>query len=332
MKFKKLVLFIILLLILLIISVYIFQNNIDNNLKNQDNNTENDNTVQNNTSTNNITSEKVSEYNNPCIPKGFKKIETETASWEIENGVPKGWNTGLIIEDEIGNQFVWVPVNFANEYNNLTYTNFNTKTMYSLPDTTEKENLQIIKYGGFYVARYEAGITEEMNKKNTNYIEGIPLSKKGTIPWNCISTEQAIINSQKMYSNKDVSSDLITSRQWVYINSWFSACGYDIKDPKQYGNYSNTSFTFSGLYSEDNGKNYIYGENKRKSQFNIIIATGISDRNVNNNIYDFYGNLSECTIEGIAYGGYYDNSSISDPYTNSWANSKTGFRVVLYQL
>ena len=53
---------------------------------------------------------KKSSYNNPIVPEGFKKIETDTASWELENGIPKGWNSGLVIEDEIGNQFVWVPI------------------------------------------------------------------------------------------------------------------------------------------------------------------------------------------------------------------------------
>lgn len=33
-----------------------------------------------------------SSYDNPIIPDGFKKFETEDASWKIENGIPKGWN------------------------------------------------------------------------------------------------------------------------------------------------------------------------------------------------------------------------------------------------
>ena len=55
-------------------------------------------------------SENKYQYNNPIIPEGFHKLETETASWNIENGVPKGWNNGLVIEDNRGNQFVWIPV------------------------------------------------------------------------------------------------------------------------------------------------------------------------------------------------------------------------------
>lgn len=29
-------------------------------------------------------------YKNPIIPEGFKKVETKTASWDLENGVIKG--------------------------------------------------------------------------------------------------------------------------------------------------------------------------------------------------------------------------------------------------
>ena len=44
-------------------------------------------------------------YKNPIIPEGF-----HTASWEKqEDGAIKGWNNGLVIEDDKGNQFVWVP-------------------------------------------------------------------------------------------------------------------------------------------------------------------------------------------------------------------------------
>lgn len=38
---------------------------------------------------------KKSSYDNPIIPDGFKKIETEDASWKIENGIPTGWNNRI---------------------------------------------------------------------------------------------------------------------------------------------------------------------------------------------------------------------------------------------
>ena len=53
----------------------------------------------------------ISYYNNPIIPKGFHTVDTETAKWtKKENGSIKDWNKGLVIEDENGNQFVWIPV------------------------------------------------------------------------------------------------------------------------------------------------------------------------------------------------------------------------------
>ena len=70
--------------------------------------------IDNNQINDNIQVEKVSTYNNPIVPEGFKKVETDFASWKLESGIPKGWNKGLVIEDDIGNQFVWVPVNLEN--------------------------------------------------------------------------------------------------------------------------------------------------------------------------------------------------------------------------
>ena len=55
---------------------------------------------------------------NPVIPKGFKTVDTESAKWVyIDNNkqVVQGWNDGLVIEDEKGNQFVWVPCNLDSE-------------------------------------------------------------------------------------------------------------------------------------------------------------------------------------------------------------------------
>ena len=100
-----------------------------------------------------------STYNNPIVPEGFKKVETQSASWEIENGIPKGWNNGLVIEDEIGNQFVWVP--------NYQYSK-QEQNKNQLEEQLKKYNEQIEKYGGFYISRYEAGVSDEMQKNTTN--------------------------------------------------------------------------------------------------------------------------------------------------------------------
>lgn len=285
-----------------------------------------------------------STYDNPIIPQGFMTVETSTASWQLENDVPKGWNKGLVIEDDIGNQFVWVPANKIE------------KDIYSVES---KDIEQINKYGGFYIARYEAGIPEEyietINdnelRTTTNNNEGIPTSKKDQIPWNYINTENAKKNAMKMYNNKYIQSDIITVRQWNIVMQWLSDGGYNTKDSFEWGNYSDASFQFTGYYSIDS-KSYKYGENITKSE-DMILSTGSTERNMSNNIYDLAGNLAEYTqdidneIRNIR-GGYYTKRSLynnnekylnEDQYSSNSAssglyrdksNDKQGFRVVLY--
>lgn len=278
---------------------------------------------------------RISTYNNPIVPEGFEKVETETASWELEDGIPRGWNNGLVIEDEIGNQFVWVPVKRLL---------FNEKIT-----DTDMEFKQVYQYGGFYVARYEAGIPQEYIEKigekelktTFNNKVGIPLSKKGEIPWNYIDWSKANESAINMYKdNQYVISDLISDRQWDYTANWLAECGYNVEDCREWGNYSNVNFEFTGYYSTD-AKTFTYAENKIKQTHNMILSTGATERNKANNIYDLAGNLvefidvNEKSTNKYDRGGYYDNISRvgvgSDARIDiSEGNDRQGFRVVLY--
>lgn len=298
---------------------------------------------------NNDTQEKgrdmTSAYNNPIVPKGFKKVETDSASWKLENGIPKGWNNGLVIEDEIGNQFVWIPnVEVTNE-NLIKIYNYDMQDAEQKAEQLKKYNEQIEKYGGFYIARYEAGISEEMQNKikefsaNTNDIQGIPVSKKGQIVWNYISLKNAKKNAQSMYNNETVESDLITPLHWMTTMQWVYNGGYDITDAKEWGNFSNVNFRFTGCYSIDHGKTYTYRENKLKSQYNMILSTGATERNKSNNIYDLAGNVMEYTDGWVRDRGYYSVGGHYDNVGNCIYNlsligvvplEKLGYRIVLY--
>ena len=294
----------------------------------------------------------ISTYNNPIVPKGFKKIETSSASWDLENGIPKGWNNGLVIEDEIGNQFVWVPVNIEDEeYYKLAKDN---DTKYYNKDNlipNLKQDLQILKYGGFYISRYEAGISKEMQdnikefSSETNDIEGKPMSKQGQIVWNFISWSNAKKNSKNMYQNSNVvESDLITSKQLGSLYYWLNKSGYNIENSKNWGNFSNANFLFTGYYSIDYGKTYKYDENKFKSQYNMILSTGATERNKSNNIYDLVGNVMEYMdvleskinnnkiLNYYVIGGYYDNISDYSVMKAYGVTSKQGFRIILYNI
>ena len=146
------------------------------------------------------------------IPKGFAVSSVEGEKNESE---------GLVIVDTKGNEFVWIPCTVAEyeacktrntswpswEYTNRTWSDdeMYNKGLKSITD------LGTAGYStGFYVARYEAGIPEEMTeayvntdggaytqaekKNNPNYT---PVSKKGVQAWNRISQKNAKTVSKK---------------------------------------------------------------------------------------------------------------------------------------
>ena len=206
----------------------------------------------------------------------------------------------------------------------------------------------ILKYGGFYIARYEAGVSIDMQHTlnniglNTNDARGIPVSIADVRPWNYISYENAKANAESMYNTDTVNSSLPTIRQVFIIMDWLNNSGYDAyNDSSNWGNFSNVLFNFSGYYSEDYGKTFKYTNNGFKTSYNIITSSGASDRNMANNIYDLAGNLREYTSSRYAdteyyfsYSGHYDTPGNQHPASSTFAFSKEpyhniGYRVVL---
>ncbi|MBR3614263.1 MAG: hypothetical protein IKL55_03700 [Clostridia bacterium] len=89
-------------------------------------------------------------FNNPYIPDNFAYVEGE-------------WNTGFVIEDLNGNQYVWVPC--SNKENNLTEKlgrkDFSEEPFISkdecINENCEDFILSSLENGGFYISRYELG-------------------------------------------------------------------------------------------------------------------------------------------------------------------------------
>ena len=273
-------------------------------------------------------------YKKPIIPEGFHTVETETASWKrLDDGTVEGWNNGLVIEDDKENQFVWIPVNI----DDLDY--YKEKSIENIDEN-------IIKNGGFYISRYEAGVSDEMSKTNENIsetsndIEDLPVSKQNVRPWNYINWNNANKNAESMYNTDKMKSDLLTTTQAKIVDYWLEKSGFNVaSDSSTWGNYSNVDKEINGLASSDFGKNY--KETSGKFGGNIINATGTIEKNKSNNIYDWAGNLWEYTDTPyeqteyyISHGGYYGTSGNISPasFTNSFtgeASSKVGFRICL---
>ena len=330
--------------------------------------------------------------NNPTIPSGFKPVNTETSNWGdgTSNPTEEAVNEGLVIEDNQGNQFVWIPVDGKNlKYEKHTYAtekvddtksitsdtgngNWSTHWYRNYSDWVDDggDNSSVEKYGGFYVARYEAGVPENANfyavndgdayynnltNPSKNVTTCLPVSKKGVQVWNYISQVNALEVSRKMYNSSSVESSLIDGYAWDTITQWLYNSNYNVTDSRSYGNYFGESFSFNGLYathSYENGMwiiatNYSKGEHTKLAEERIEIATGISERNKVKNIYDLAGNVWEWTTEtgkhdginntyAVTRGGsHVDN--INGPVSCRGGSGiatdigfNIGFRVVLY--
>ena len=127
------------------------------------------------------------------IPEGFK-VSTKASEQYIKDG--------LVIQDEDGNEFVWVPCYYGDtrpdgtaedvqEYKKYTYVDSNGWTSYSytnykdnwFEEATQKiyngkivededayGNKSVAKYGGFYIGRYEAGWDDTDTSTFNGYI------------------------------------------------------------------------------------------------------------------------------------------------------------------
>lgn len=158
----------------------------------------------------------------------FSKIYTETLEYTDKNGdsaiIPKGFAVGLdedinkianglVIQDESGNQFVWVPVNYTKTGNEdshgldegfksvfyRTWWSNNEKVSINFSSHTEPfangytnessdfyammQSVQ--KYNGFYIGRFEAGTTFNRGKSTTPGTNSV-IVKRDVYPYNFV--------------------------------------------------------------------------------------------------------------------------------------------------
>ena len=329
---------------------------------------------------------KTANYLNPVIPKGFKAINTETAKW----GETDAYLNGLVIEDATsdsvtqGSQFVWIPVKNYEEFhliegydnkklqNRLTQPTPSREAGMSLTENLPKEpnNAKnallgtiesvsmyesVRKYGGFYIARYEAGvegtttstITEDANKQVQNGTIK-PVSKKGVGVWNCIAwgdnsadlasdgvagndlEDGAVRVARAMYNNPitgDVNTETTVVSTLCYGVQWDAIMNF------LDSGYITASCDINSIIVNSQGIGNATGK---------IATTGSSESYKQKNIYDLAGNLYEWTMEAfgdnmrIRRGGHYDSDfttlSISNRATHEpdGKGPHVGFRVALY--
>ena len=285
----------------------------------------------------------------------------------------KGTNldNGLVIQDEKENQYVWIEVpkttgvyptaglkitNFTEaEYTAIetdlhTYTNYyrngtsNTDTYYSdattgltsAQYTTLKQKMlkSVYENGGFWIGRYEAGITTNRTAEGAATVA--PLSKAEEVgapvyPYTYVTCSQAQTLAN-MKTTENYTSSLMFGVQWDLVLKHIEvkevAKGTTLatiqsalrSDSKAWGNYSDASFTINRgkyadyknwslsttwtPYNQTTSNNFVNSSSVKQTQSmgnGILLTTGASDACKKMNIYDLAGNVSEWTLEYNAY-------------------------------
>jgi hypothetical protein len=274
-------------------------------------------------------------YDNPVIPKGFKAINT-TTTW------PNDWDNGLVIEDANGNQFVWVPVDGTNVIyqkwgvDGVPYVPYNDPSLGdgSLPSDVV-EAVQIEKYQGFYIGRYEAmfdynvgnirvASKKSIDKSTPNWTRDE--AHNGYL-WNWIHCIDAKLYAENMatdygYDTSKLLTTLVTGAEWDTTLTWIQNSGKSVTDSRAWGNYGNSisPADVSGCHN--------------------LQISGFSEEWKAKNIYDLAGNELEWTNESfgtgqyIARGGHFYSTSFP-AIGRDWGSignsaDHIGFRVALY--
>ena len=319
-------------------------------------------------------------YPYPTIPEGFvaSKLTDEDNVSEglVIYEIPKtqqnsaDWTKTVTLNEKAVlevqtkyNQYVWVPVDSINTFvrkdwkvGYLSSDDFaNNTSDYDKNNAAESKQYNellesIKKNGGFYIARFEAGLPTGVTLSNVNYgqIAGEeitdPVSVKGAsvwydIPWDLNSTIGGSWDNpgcakvaKNIYSD---ASDIVS--HLIYGAEWDAALKFISKIDSTYA----TNSLGKGWYVDN------YQEGNANHQTGIDLGTNAANKL--KNIYDMAGNMYEWTMEVYTWssseycrmtrGGCYGNKGNEDSAgvcygeqvgVNNISNDSIGFRIALY--
>ena len=288
-------------------------------------------------------------------------------------------DNGLVIQDESGNEYVWIEVpkslyaessyntktttadqkpTKSTDYDKIEYclhkytdyyrngTSF-TDTYYSdattgltsAQYTTLKQKMlkSVYENGGFWIGRYEAGITTNRTARGDATVA--PLSKAGEVeapvyPYTYVTCSQAQTLAN-MKTTGNYTSSLMFGVQWdlvlkhIEVREAVKGTALEtiqsalVSDSSSWGNYNNASFEInrgkyadykSGSlsttwtpYNQTTSNNFVNSSRVKQTQSSgngILLTTGASDACKKMNIYDLAGNVWEWTLEYTANTSY----------------------------
>lgn len=284
-------------------------------------------------------------YTKPYMPTGFTRVPGTT----LQNG--------LTIQDSKGNQYVWVEVpqteevyqtaglsitaftdaeytlieNDLHKYtsvyrNGTSYTDTHsgndastglTSTQYT--ELKQKMLKSVYQNGGFYVGKYEAGITDSYRDYGEEYDTEHPIVETAVVqenayPYNWVTCSQAQTLASNMASGEYTSS-LMFGVQWdlmlKYLETKGAATVEELNgDSTSWGNVENNTYTIENSNVKYNvvdqntfpitewlpATSYTHNEGDI-----TILTTGASSDFSKQNIYNIAGNMAERTLEYTSY-------------------------------
>ena len=289
--------------------------------------------------------------NTITIPEGFTPQPNPDAN---PGSDPNGYydpeiEDGVIVKDANGNEFVWIPVGTINtdngqrtiEYNRYAYSNWvgtetdeetgSTKikttadqTEYFAESLNESEKNSAVSNGGFYLGRYEAGVSGGTARTEDSGTSQTVEIKPNLDVYNYVTQSEARALAEGMYSSANYTSSLPSSYAWDTAIKFLEQTGNEayLTDSSQ-GNYYNTM-----------------PEGKTEAG-SVLIETGKTTPV--KHLYDMGGNVYEWTTERysspdarkVSRGGFYGFTSTDEPVIGRFSSSNTrdqavGFRVALF--
>ncbi len=262
-----------------------------------------------------------------------------------------------------GNQFVWIPVEL-NNYKKTKWTKDDGTEWKALQaeretQTNTAELIQIEKYGGFYVGRYEAGTSNITLSTNVDFskahttdnwcddrfslrdelghtvTKGKITCKAGEIPYYHADYFTALKLCNDMYKTDYVQSGLVTGTMWDTMLKFIANGNTDIvTNSANWGNYMRDT----GIeYNEGQGRYAIIDVYKSEmtndftksdtEYYKGIRTTASSESLKKKNLYDVAGNLWEWTQEAIYQDNGLENYTIRG---GSCLNSETNFPACVF--
>ena len=214
-------------------------------------------------------------------------------------------STGLVISDKqgdtmtasgtsMGNQFVWIPV--ASEAD-LERTNFDAttgqpttglSTSYTEPyasgystEASEYNTMrtQVLKYGGFYIGRFEAGVNSITLRTKVTVAQTV-VCKKGVAPYNYVPWGASMSDASEISGQSGA----------VYLAKSMYSVSSSVTSTLTYG------------CQWDAMCRYIGDSQRTTPKKDDVELTGSVSTDVSKNIYDLAGNCDERTMEAYDMG------------------------------